>query len=324
MAKRLAVLCSGGDAPGMNAAVRAVVRTGIGQGWEVLGVERGYAGLIERLFCVLTLRSVSGIVHRGGTILKTSRCRRFRTPEGLRAAADALRAHRIDALVAIGGNGTARGAIELQRYWDGHVLVLPGTIDNDLAGTDYTIGYDTAVNVALEAIDRLRDTAEALDRTFIVEVMGRDSGFNALDVAIAAGAELALIPEAPKSPAEAFAEIRRAHERGKTSCIVVVAEGHPHGDGRAIAEYFASQDKPDNYRLCVLGHVQRGGPPTARDRILATRLGGYAVRALEQDATGMLVGEVNGNCTLTPLTEAVNTKKKPRHELLQLLEATAL
>ena len=276
------------------------------------------------MFALLTLRSVSGIIHRGGTVLKTSRSRRFRTEEGLRAAADALRSRGVQALVAIGGNGTSRGAIELQRYWDGQVLVLPGTIDNDLNGTDYTIGYDTAVNVALDAIDRLRDTAESLERTFIVEVMGRDSGFNALDVAVAAGAELALIPEAPMSLQQAYEQIRRAHERGKTSCIVVVAEGHPPGDGRAVAEYFASQDDPDNYRLCVLGHIQRGGAPTARDRTLATRLGGYAVRALEEGATGMLVGVINERCTLTPLEEAVDVKKEPNRELLRLLEATAI
>jgi len=324
MSKRIALLCSGGDAPGMNAAVRAVVRTAIGRGWEVLGIERGYKGLIEQAFCMLTLRSVSGIIHRGGTVLKTSRSRRFRTPEGLEVAAETLRSRGIDALIAIGGNGTARGAIELGRIWPGQILLLPGTIDNDLNGTDYTIGYDTAVNVALEAIDRLRDTAESLERTFVVEVMGRDSGFNALDVALAAGAELVLVPEAPMPLQQAYEAIRTAHERGKTSCIVVVAEGHPLGDGRAVAEYFAQQDGPENYRLCVLGHIQRGGPPTARDRLLATRLGGYAVEALAEGATGMLVGEIHGRCQLTPLHEAVQVKKSPQIELLQLLAATAL
>lgn len=318
--RRVAVLCSGGDAPGMNAAVRAVVRSGLDRGWEMVGIERGYQGLLERRFHLLTHRSVSGIIHRGGTVLKTSRSRLFRTEEGLARAAQVLGEFRIDALVVIGGNGSCRGLLDLARHWGGQSVALPGTIDNDLNGTDYTIGYDTAINVALEALDRLRDTAESLERTFLVEVMGRDSGFNALDVALAAGAEQALIPEAPVPLEQVLEKVREARKRGKTSNIIVVAEGYPPDGVAAVARYLAEHDSPENFRVCVLGHVQRGGAPTARDRLLATRLGSHAIAALEQGANGVLVGEIAGRLTLTPLQIAVDIKKPAATELLEILD----
>ncbi len=318
--KTIAVLCSGGDAPGMNAAVRSVVRAALARGWHVLGVERGYQGLLEERLNIMTHRSVSGIIHRGGTVLKTSRSRRFRTPEGVKRAAEVLREYKISALVVIGGNGSCRGLLDLSEHWNGQTIALPGTIDNDLNGTDYTIGYDTAVNVALEAIDRLRDTAESLERTFIVEVMGRDSGFNALDVALAAGAEQALIPEVPVSLGDVLANVQAARAKGKTSNILVVAEGFPPGGAASVARYLTEHDNPDFYRLCVLGHVQRGGAPTAKDRLLATRLGAAAVEALDQGASGVLVGEIAGRSTQTPLRQAVDVRKPAATELLDLLD----
>lgn len=321
--KRVAVLCSGGDAPGMNAAVRAVVRCTLAAGWQAIGIERGYQGLLDRQLRELDHRSVSGIIHRGGTVLKTSRSSEFRTEKGLRKAAEILREHHIDALVVIGGNGSCRGLIELAGHWDGQTIALPGTIDNDLNGTDYTIGYDTAINVALEALDRLRDTAESLERAFLVEVMGRDSGFNALDVALAAGAEHALIPEAPIALERVLQDILAARRRGKTSIIIVVAEGYPPRGVAEVAKYLAEHDDPHNYRVCVLGHIQRGGPPTARDRLLATRLGAGAVEAIKNGASGVLVGEIANRLALTPLQDAVNIKKPATAELLELLGTLA-
>jgi 6-phosphofructokinase 1 len=331
---RIGVFTSGGDAPGMNACVRAVVRSAIAQGHEVVGIRRGYAGLLERDFYrdmrtesdgrdpetpLLTARSVSNIVQHGGTMLRTSRSKRFMTDEGQQSAAAILREHGIDALVPIGGDGTFRGAVALARHWDGQVVGCPGTIDNDLWGTDYTIGFDTAVNTAVEAIDKVRDTADATERMFLIEVMGRHAGYIALDSAIAAGAEEALIPETPTDVKALVANLVAGRERGKTSSMVIVAEGDPCGGAEKLRQEIAVCCGYET-RVLILGHLQRGGAPTVRDRVLASRLGVYAVDSLIAAETGKMAGEVNGKTVLTPFEETWSRHKPITPDWLRLLE----
>ncbi len=278
---RIGVFTSGGDAPGMNACIRAVVRTALPLGHEVIGIRRGYKGLLEEDFYYsfhsdlhqMHLRSVSNIVHRGGTILHTSRCERFRTEEGLRAAAAILRRHRIDSLVAIGGDGTFRGCMELARYWDGSIIGCPGTIDNDLAGTDVSIGFTSAVRTATEAVDKIRDTADATERLFLVEVMGRNSGQIAMHTALATGADAALIPEIAFQVGDVIDQLEREQQCGKSSWIVIVAEGAIDGGVHRIGLEMKEHGVTFDTRLLVLGHLQRGGAPAVRDRILASRDG---------------------------------------------------
>jgi 6-phosphofructokinase 1 len=319
---RFAVLTSGGDAPGMNAALRGIVREASSTGHVVLGVQRGYQGLLQEDLHPLGPRDVSNILQRGGTFLRTSRCPEFATPEGVRKAADVLRAHSVDALIAIGGNGTLTGCMRLAEVWDGQILGLPGTIDNDLYGTDETIGYDTAVTTALDAIDKIRDTAEAHERHFLVEVMGRDAGFIALQAALCGGAEEVLVPEDPVDFDAIVERLRRGKRAGKTSSILVVAEGVEGGAG-AVAEKLHALTGED-YRVSVLGHMQRGGSPTARDRMLATRLGAYAVRAALAGETGKMAGEAGGQLVLVPFADAVGKKKDLDRDLLALARRLAL
>ncbi|MBF0345497.1 MAG: 6-phosphofructokinase [Nitrospirae bacterium] len=307
--KRIAVFTSGGDAPGMNAAIRAVVRAGIYNGLEVLGIQRGYQGMINGEAVNMQLRSVSNILKAGGTILKTSRCIEFETPEGRDKAARYLNSQGIDGLAAIGGNGTMTGLIEFQRHWDGKVIALPGTIDNDIYGTDYTIGFHTAVETAMDAIDKIKDTAAAHERIFIVEVMGRDAGFIALDVGIGGGAETLLIPEIDFDMQQCTTQILEGKEKGKTSSIIIVAEGSKLGGAHDIAVKIKKMCDIE-CRVVVVGHVQRGGSPVLYDRILASKLGVFAVEMLLGGVTGVMAGEVNNKCTLTPLKDAVY-KKKP-------------
>jgi len=305
--KRIAVLTSGGDSPGMNAAIRAVVRTGVSEGLEVIGIRRGYQGLVEGNFILMDAGSVSGIINQGGTILHSARSADFKTPEGFARAIDNLHQAGIDGLVVIGGNGSQRGNYELHARADFPVVGVASTIDNDLYGSDYTIGFDTAVNTALESIDRLRDTATSHDRIFIIEVMGRSRGFVALHVGIAGGAEVVLVPEISWRLDEVVEIIRRGYRRGKKSYLIVVAEGAAHGIG--LAEQVEEATGYET-RATVLGHVQRGGTPSAADRLLASQLGAYAVKNLKAGIHGVLVGEQN-ECIVTTSLEEVWSKDKP-------------
>ena len=320
--KRIGVLTSGGDAPGMNAAIRAVVRCGVAYGYGVLGIRRGYAGLLDSELVELGPRSVANIIHRGGTILGTARCEEMKTPAGLKKAADRLGEFGIEGLVAIGGDGTFRGAQALSEMTRVNVVGMPGTIDNDLYGTDATIGFDTAVNTATEAIDRIRDTAEAHQRLFFVEVMGRTRGFIALNVGIACGAEEVLVPEVKTDLAALTESIQSQFAAGKRASIVIVAEGDDAGRAFEVAAK-VGQGLSLDYRVCVLGHVQRGGAPTANDRLLASRLGAGAVRALAEGRTNVMVGQVNGKVVETPFGEAWSRQKDIDIDLLHLMKTLA-
>ncbi|MGQ9735758.1 MAG: 6-phosphofructokinase [Thermaceae bacterium] len=315
--KRIGVLTSGGDAPGMNAAIRAVVRQAAALGLEVVGIRRGYAGLIQGEFVPLAPRDVANILQRGGTILHTARSQAFMTEEGRAQAFMKLQEAGIEGLVVIGGDGTFRGGIRLIEEFRLPVVGVPGTIDNDLFGTDYTIGFDTAVNTALEAIDRIRDTAASHERVFFIEVMGRNSGFIALGVGLAGGAEVIAVPEALVRPEEVAAVIQESQKRGKTSSIVVVAEGAYPGGAEGLLRAIRAHGEVEA-RVTVLGHIQRGGSPTAKDRILASRLGAMAVEALVGGTGGVMVGEVEGEVELTPLKEAVERRKGIDRSLLEL------
>lgn len=320
--KHVAVLTSGGDSPGMNAATRAVVRTALVHGLEVSGVTRGFGGLIAGDFGPLDARSVSNIIQRGGTILKTTRSMEFFDPKWRAVAADNLAAAAIDGLVAIGGDGTFRGLHALAVEHGVRCLGVPGTIDNDLFGTDYTIGFDTAVNTALESIDKIRDTAASHDRIFFIEVMGRNSGALALSVGVSGGAEEILIPEVPVDIEGVCSLLTTGRERGKTSFIIVVAEGAFEGGAHAVARAVAERSKID-YRVSVLGHVQRGGSPTSFDREIATVLGGAAVDALVAGETDKMVGIECGRIKLVPLPETWEKRKPADLELLKVAEVSA-
>ncbi len=316
--KRIAVLTSGGDAPGMNAAIRAVVRTGIYKGWEMYGVNHGYAGLISGNIRPMGARDVGGIIQQGGTILGSARSDEFRTEEGQIKAIRTLNMMGIEALVVIGGNGSQSGAYALsQRNYP--VVGVASTIDNDLVGSEITIGVDTALNIALEAIDRLKVTASSHQRAFIVEVMGRDCGYLALMSGIAGGAEVIVIPEIEVHPEEVATEIRRAYERGKPHALVVVAEGAKY-NANALAAYFDDNHERIGFqiRATQLGHVQRGGAPGAFDRLLATRLGVAAIRYLEKGQHGALMGLQKGEIVPTPYPDIIGKKKELDLSLLDL------
>jgi len=320
--QRIAVLTSGGDSPGMNAAVRAVVRVATYYGIEVIGARRGYEGLISADLVTLKPRAVSNIIQRGGTILKTSRSKAFRTRRGLMRASVNLDAQGIGGLVAIGGNGTYRGAYDLGEIWTGNIVGVPGTIDNDIYGTDWTIGYDTAVNTALEAIDKIRDTADAHGRFFLVEVMGRQAGFIALDVGIGGGAEEVLVPETVTNLGAVARRLRAGRQKGKTSSILIVSEGDDAGGAFSVAKKLKKLSGAD-YRVVVLGHLQRGGSPTAQDRRIATELGAFAVQTLRKGKTGVAVGTVGGKLKTVSLKDAFTKKKKLDPFLLKLVPILA-
>lgn len=307
--KRIAVLTSGGDAPGMNAAIRAVVRTGIAKGMEVFGVRHGFAGLLVGEFVPLGVRAVGGIIQHGGTILGSTRCPEFKNEDGQVRALRVLGDNHIEALVVIGGNGSQAGAHALsQRGFP--VVGIASTIDNDLFGSEMTIGVDTALNIALEAIDRLKVTASSHHRAFLVEVMGRDCGYLALITGITGGAEAIVIPEMTTDPESVATEFRKSYERGKPHVIVVVAEGARY-NAEGLAEYFQKHRERLDFELRVtkLGHVQRGGAPGVFDRLLATRFGAAAVEHISQGHQGVLIGLINGEVATTPLAD-VATKKK--------------
>ncbi len=320
--KKIGVLTSGGDAPGMNACIRAVVRCAARYELEVIGIQRGYCGLLEKDFIGLTSRSVANTIQRGGTFLGSARCEEMKTEEGINKAVQVLRKEGIEGLIPIGGDGTFRAGVALTKAGDIKVIGIPATIDNDVYGTDYAIGFDTAVNTALEAIDKIRDTAGSLQRLFFVEVMGRDRGFIALDVGIAGGAEDILIPETKTEIEQLCLNIRRNFKKGKKSNIVVVAEGDEAGGVFQVAQQVWERLRLD-YRVCVLGHIQRGGSPTARDRILASKLGAAAVDALAEDKSGLMVGELSGEIALTSLEETCTKRKKMDSSLLQLVKVLA-
>ena len=317
--KKIGVLTSGGDAPGMNAAIRAVVRAGIYNGCQVFGISGGYQGLIDGQIRRLKSSDVSNIIQRGGTILKTARSAEFRTPAGRMKAVGQLAAFEIDSLVVIGGDGSFTGAGLLVQEYDIPVVGIPGTIDNDLFGTDYTIGYDTAVNTAICAIDKIRDTASAHNRLFFVEVMGRDAGFIALRSGIASGAEVILVPELKNDIEELQQYVNEEYDPNHSSGIVIVAEGDEGGGAYKIAEKVSREHPEFDIRVSVLGHIQRGGSPTAYDREAACRLGVAAVDALLDDQKSIMIGITNGKIVHVPFNKAIKNSKGLNPRLLELL-----
>lgn len=302
----------------MNAAVRAVVRTAIYNELDVYAIRQGYKGLIEGNLKKVDSSDVSNTIQRGGTILKSARCEQFRTPEGRAIAAQKLLDNGIDALVVIGGDGSFQGATLLGKEHGVNVIGVPATIDNDLVGTDETIGYDTALNTATEAIDKIRDTADAHDRLFLVEVMGRDAGFIALETGIAGGAELILLPESLTDLNEIKSSLTRVLEEHQRSSLVVIAEGDETGGALKLSEELKPDFSKYDMRVCILGHVQRGGNPTARDRVLASRLGSAAVTVLIEGHSEVMVGVVNNKMKLTPLKMTFGKKKDINYELFEL------
>jgi 6-phosphofructokinase 1 len=316
--KRIGVFTSGGDSPGMNAAVRAVVRSALHNDIAVIGIRQGYHGMIKGDFVEMDNSSVSNIIQRGGTILKSARSVEFMTTEGRKTAAENVRAQHIDALIAIGGDGTFQGATLLNEEHGVPVVGIPGTIDNDLSGTDETIGYDTALNTAMEAIDKIRDTADAHDRLFLVEVMGRDAGFIALETGIAGGAELILLPETVNDIKSIKSQLSEVFFAQRRSSLVVVAEGDETGGAVNLAEKLKDDFSKFEMRVCILGHIQRGGSPTARDRVLASRLGASSVQALLDGHTNVMVGIVNNEIRITPMRNTWNKKKSINYDLVEL------
>ena len=321
--KTIGVLTSGGDAPGMNAAIRAVTRAGICNGFKIMGVFRGYDGLINDEIKPFTTENVSGIIMSGGTILKTARSKEFQTPEGRQKAYDNMQKHGIDALVVIGGNGSLTGAMEFAREYDVCCIGLPGTIDNDLYGTDSTIGYDTTMNTIMDCVDRIRDTAQSHERIFFVEVMGRDAGFLAQNSAIASGAEAAIITEDSTGVDQLARFMERGIRKSKKSCIVIVSESPKCG-----ALYYADRVRKEfpnfDVRVSILGHLQRGGRPTAHDRILASRTGVGAIEAIIQGQRNIMVGVRNNEVVYVPLSEAIRSDKPFDKKLIKVLDELSI
>jgi 6-phosphofructokinase 1 len=320
---KIGVLTSGGDAPGMNAAVRAVVRTGIYYGLEVFGIMRGYSGVIENDIVPMHSRSVANIIQRGGTILKTARCKEFFEYEGRKKAFNNLKNLGIDGLIIIGGDGSFRGAHQFSTEFEIPCIGVPGTIDKDMAGTDFTIGFDTAVNTAVEAIDKIRDTADAHDRLFIIEVMGRDSGYIALHSGISTGAESILIPERKTDIEELVASLQEKERRKKLVNLVIVAEGDGFGGADEVAKVIKERLPNVDTRVCVLGHIQRGGSPSCMDRLIASRMGYSAVECLIENRFNVMVGIVNNRIHLTPLEKAVKAKQKLSDDWLKIVKILA-
>jgi 6-phosphofructokinase 1 len=315
--KRIGVLTSGGDAPGMNAAIRSVVRSAVHYKIETMGIFKGYEGLINEELKLLDHRSVSNIINRGGTILKTDRSDKFKTVEGRRRAYEVVKKYGIDGLVLIGGDGTYRGGLALHKEWGIPCVGVPGSIDNDIKGTDYTIGSDTAVNTALEAIDKIRDTATSMERIFVVEVMGRSSGYIAINAALSGGAEDVLVPERKHSMQQLCQDVVEGNLRGKMSWIVITAEGV----ARAIdVAGIITETTSLETRVVTLGHIQRGGSPTAKDRMLATRLGAEAVNILRKGMVSKAVGVAGNKISIVPLSSAVTKKAADVDSLYRLIK----
>ena len=321
--KTIGVMTSGGDAPGMNAAIRAVTRAGICNGFKIMGIYRGYDGLINDEIQPFTTENVSGIIMSGGTILKTARSKEFMTPEGKKKAYDNMVKRGIDALIVIGGNGSLTGAMDFAREYDVCCIGLPGTIDNDLYGTDSTIGYDTTMNTIMDCVDRIRDTAQSHERIFFVEVMGRDAGFLAQNSAIASGAEAAIIPEDSTGVDQLARFMERGIRKSKKSCIVIVSESPKCG-----ALYYADRVRKEfpnfDVRVSILGHLQRGGRPTAHDRILASRTGVGAIEAIIQGQRNVMVGIRNNEIVYVPLVEAIRSDKPFDKKLIKVLDELSI
>jgi 6-phosphofructokinase 1 len=322
--KRIGVLTSGGDAPGMNAAIRAVVRACAFHNVEVEGIFQGYAGLIEGDFKRLNERSVARILGRGGTILKSSRCKEFHTVEGRAKAIEQMKKHHIDALITIGGNGTFTGAHILSQESGIPVMGIPGSIDNDIYGTDHCIGFDTATNTVVDAVDKIRDTATSHNRIFFVEVMGRNSGFIALKAGIAAGAIAIVLPEDEMTSEELMQILRASEDSGKSSSIVIVAEGAKSGSAYELANKVAAENPDYDTRVSVLGHLQRGGAPSCYDRVISSRMGVAAVEGLLQGRKDVMVGLVNDRETYTSLEEAITRSNLPNRDELRIARILAI
>ncbi len=317
--KTIGVLTSGGDAPGMNAAIRAITRSAIYSGFRVKAIYRGYRGLISDEIVEFKTQNVSNIVQQGGTILKTARCKEFTTPEGRQQAYEVMRKQEIDALVVIGGDGSLSGARQFASEFDVPIVGLPGTIDNDLYGTDHTIGYDTALNTIMWCVDRIRDTATSHERLFIIEVMGRNAGFLALNGAIASGAEAAIIPEISTEVDQLKELIQSGFRKSKNSSIVLVAESPVTGGAMGIAERVRTEYPDMDARVTILGHLQRGGSPTAQDRILASRMGAAAIDALLEGQRNVMIGDSNDEIVYVPFSKAVRKDKQIDRSLLEIL-----
>ena len=319
--KTIGILTSGGDAPGMNAAIRAVTRAAIFNGFKVKGIYRGYMGLVNDEIIDLETQNVSGIMHHGGTILKTARCKEFMTVEGRQQAYETIKKHGIDALVVIGGDGSLSGARQFAEEFDFPIVGVPGTIDNDLNGTDHTIGYDTALNTIMWCVDRIRDTASSHERLFIIEVMGRESGFLALNGAIASGAEAAIIPEMSTEADQIKELIQSGFRKSKNSSIVLVAESPATGGAMGVAERIKKEFPQYNLRVrvTILGHLQRGGTPTAQDRILASRMGAAAIDALMEGQRNVMIGDDDEKIVYVPFSKAIRKDKPIDRNLLELL-----
>ncbi|MBC7829986.1 MAG: 6-phosphofructokinase [Chitinophagaceae bacterium] len=320
---KIGVMTSGGDSPGMNAAIRAVVRTGIYYGLEIFGIMRGYSGMIENDIVPMHSRSVANIIQRGGTVLKTARCKEFFEKEGRKKAYDNLKQIGVDGIVVIGGDGSFRGADIFAREYDIPCIGLPGTIDKDIAGTDFTIGFDTAVNTAVEAIDKIRDTADAHDRLFIIEVMGRDAGYIALHSGIATGAEHILIPERKTDMEELILSLQEKEKRKKLVNMVVVAEGDDFGGAYEVAKLVKERLPNAETRVAILGHIQRGGSPSCLDRLIASRMGYAAVECLMYGRHNVMVGILNNKMHYTPLEKAVKAKQRISDEWLKIVKILA-
>jgi 6-phosphofructokinase 1 len=317
---KIGVLTSGGDAPGMNAAIRAVVRTGIYYKLEVCGIMRGYQGLIEDDIVDMESRSVANTIQRGGTILKTARCQEFMEAKGRKIAYQNLKKRGINGLVIIGGDGSFRGAVEFSNEFSIPCIGIAGTIDKDIYGTDFTIGFDTAVNTAVEAIDKIRDTADAHDRLFIVEVMGRDAGYIALHSGIATGAEHILIPERKTSIDDIVAGLLGNERRKKLVNIIVIAEGDDFGGANELAKIIREKVPQADARVCILGHIQRGGAPSCIDRVIASRMGYHAVESLLEGRHNVFVGILNNKMHYIPLENAVKNKNKISEEWMKIVK----
>ncbi|MBL7707434.1 MAG: 6-phosphofructokinase [Chitinophagaceae bacterium] len=320
---KIGVLTSGGDAPGMNAAIRAVVRTGIYHGLEVFGIMRGYQGMIEDDIFKMDGRSVANIIQRGGTILKTARCKEFYEPEGRKIAYETLKKRGIDGLVIIGGDGSFRGAVKFSQEYDIPCIGLAGTIDKDIAGTDFTIGFDTAVNTAVEAIDKIRDTMDAHDRIFIIEVMGRDAGYIALHSGIATGAENILVPERKTNMDDLIVSLQEKERRKKLVNLIVVAEGDEFGGANEVQKVLEEKLPNAEIRVCILGHIQRGGSPSCMDRLIASRMGYHAVESLMEGRHNVFVGILNNKMHYIPLETAVKNKGKISEEWMKIVKILA-
>ena len=322
--KTIGIMTSGGDAPGMNAAIRAVTRSAIFSGFKVKGIYRGYRGLIGDEIVDFMTQNVSNIVQKGGTILKTARCKEFTTEEGRQQAYDVMRKHEIDALVVIGGDGSLSGARQFASEFDVPIVGLPGTIDNDLYGTDHTIGYDTALNTIMWCVDRIRDTATSHERLFFIEVMGRNAGFLALNGAIASGAEAAIIPEISTEVDQLAELIQNGFRKSKNSSIVLVADSPITGGAMGLAERVRKEYPQYDVRVTILGHLQRGGSPTAQDRILASRMGAAAIDALLEGQRNVMIGDSNDEIVYVPFSKAIRKDKPIDHELLNTLRRLSI